>query len=51
MKYPCENCKLRAAYDKGGVRNVDNIVEGTIRSLTSKPSIILGFFVYICDKI
>ena len=32
MKYPCENCKLRAAYDKGGVRDVDNIVEGTIRS-------------------
>ena len=33
MKYPCENCKLRAAYDKGGARDVDNIVEGTTRSL------------------
>ena len=33
MKYPCENCKLRAAYDKGGIRDVDNIVEGTTRSL------------------
>ena len=52
MKYPCENCKLRAAYDKGGVRNVDNIVEGTIRSLTSKPSIILKIFcVYLQQNI
>ena len=33
MKYPCENSKLRAAYDKGGVRDVGNIVEGTTRSL------------------
>ena len=32
MKYPCENCKLRVAYDKGGVSDVDNIVEGTTRS-------------------
>ena len=38
MKYPCENCKLRAAYDKGGVRDVDNIVEGTTRSLLSDVS-------------
>ena len=28
MAHNCENCKFRAHYDKGGTRDVDNIVGG-----------------------